>query len=63
MVLFAIQLVRFVLFTILPAEVNDGPATAFQPAFEIVVGTHQMFNVIIRSIYFYIYVVRASHQQ
>ena len=74
MALFAIQLVRFVLSTMLPAEteiqLDVGPATAFQLAFEIVVGMHEMFNVNIKSIYFYffcfaddIYVARASHQQ
>ena len=49
MVLFTIQLVRFVLSTMLPAEteiqLDVGPATAFQLAFEIVVGMHEMFNV------------------
>ena len=55
MALFAIQLVRFVLSTLLPGEAEAGPATAFRLTFEIVVGIHEMFNVIIKSIYFYFF--------
>jgi hypothetical protein len=65
MALFAIQLVRVVL-TILWAQAGDyGPWVGV----ELVIGIHQMFNVIIRSVHFYffcftddIYLARASRQ-
>ena len=63
MALFAIQLVRVVLYS-LPVE---SPAIN---GVNIVIGINQMFNVIIRSVHFYffcftdnIYLIRASHQQ
>jgi hypothetical protein len=63
MALFAIQLIR-VVFSVLPvfsAEVSN-------TALNFVIGTHEMFNVIIRSVHFYyfhftdtIFLARASH--
>jgi hypothetical protein len=66
MAMFAIQLVRVVI-VILPVQLT-------QPAFSglnLVIGINQMFNVIIRSVHFYllmtyyfiILATRASHQQ
>ena len=61
MAMFAIQLIRLVLY-MLPT--NDG--------YYIVLGTNEMFNVIMRSVHFYsfffcfiddIYLARASHQR
>ena len=61
MMLFAIQLVR-VLFFILPA--------VKQQSLNLIIGINQMFNVIIKSVHFYFFVLliifylaRASHQQ
>ena len=64
MALFAIQLVRIVLLAV-PSSSDTLDYLYLQ-----VISIHQMFNVIIRSIYFYffyftdnIYLPRASHQQ
>ena len=61
MALFAIQLVRLVLYVVPSVD---------QKYLNFVISINQMFNVIIRSIYFYffrftdnIYLARASHQQ
>ena len=70
MALFAIQLVR-VVFTSLPEVQSNGPAPAgLDIASNLIIGMHQMCNVIIRSIHFYslcftdnIYLDRASHQR
>ena len=62
MALFAIQLVRVVLY-LLWVELGYG-------LYNMVIGTHEMFNVIIASVHFYffcftnnIYLGRALHQQ
>jgi hypothetical protein len=69
MALFAIQLVRVVL-TILLAQTESSGFTGPWVGTELVIPIHQMFNVIIRSVYFYflcftddIYLARASRQQ
>ena len=70
MALFAIQLVRVVLFFITMSE-NSEQETFIDAAYDIVVAINQMLNVIIiRSIHFYffyfsdnIYLARASHQR
>jgi hypothetical protein len=69
MALFAIQLVRVVL-TILWAQTESPGLTRPMVGAELVISIHQMFNVIIRSVYFYffcftddIYLARASRQQ
>ena len=61
MMLFAIQLIRLVLYVVTSVE---------QKYLNIVTAVNQMFNVIIRSVHFYffcfidnIYLARASHQQ
>ena len=70
MVLFAIQLVRTV-FTSLAAlpDPDAEMSTSVNIALNIVIGVHEMLNVIIRSVHFYffcftdnIYLARASHQ-
>ena len=61
MALFAIQLIRLVLYAV----------TSVNPKYlYFLIGANQMFNVIIRSVHFYffcvtdnIYLARASHQQ
>ena len=70
MALFAIQLVRVVLSILTGQGVQMLPDD-FLNSLYLVIGIHQMFNVIIRSIHFYfffgftdnIYLARASHQQ
>ena len=69
MALFAIQLVRIVVMTLLN-PITSMSATRDLIAFDVVVSIHQMFNVIIRSVHFFffcftddIYLARASHQQ
>ena len=63
MALFAVQLVR-VVFSSLPLMMSTAVA------FNFIIGTNQMFNVIIRFVHFYffcftdnIYLARASHQR
>ena len=61
MTLFAIQLIRLVLYAV----------TSVNPKYlDFLIGANQMFNVILRSVHFYffcfteyIYLARASHQQ
>ena len=70
MALFAIQLVRVVISSLM--ELQGGPTPlehALATGLEVVVSIHQMLNVIIRSVHFYIfyftddiYLARASHQ-
>ena len=69
MALFAIQLVRIVVMTLLN-PITSMSATRDLIAFDVVVSIHQIFNVIIRSVHFFffcftddIYLARASHQQ
>jgi hypothetical protein len=66
MVLFAIQLVRVVLTTLVAQTVSHGVLVGM----EFVIGIHDMLNVTIRSVHFYffcstdvIYLARASRQQ
>ena len=66
MTLFSIQLVRVVLF-ILGSQVQSNN---FQISSYLVMGIHQMFNVIIKSVHFYLFcftdkicLARALHQQ
>ena len=69
MVLFAIQLVHVAISILV---LHEGPPTpsSFMIAIDLVAPTHQIFNVIIRSVHFYffcftdnIYLPRALHQQ
>ena len=67
MALFAIQLVRVVISSLTLQELET--STSFI-ALHLVVGIHEMFNVIIRSVHFCffcftdnIYLARASHRQ
>jgi hypothetical protein len=69
MALFAIQLVRIVLTSLVAQTVYTG-FTGPVVGMELVIPIHQMFNVIIRSVHFYffcftddIYLARASRQQ
>ena len=66
--LFAIQLVRVVLSSLIAGP--EAESTSIPIALNFVIATHQMLNVVIRSIHFYIfcftdniYLFRASHQQ
>ena len=66
--LFAIQLVRVLLFIML-IHWQDVLSANLQISSYFVIGIHQMFNVIIKSVHFYffcltdnIYLTRASHQ-
>ena len=68
MALFAIQLLRLLLSIqyVVPVQTHS----SIQIALQLVMGIHEMFNVIIRSVHFYffcstdnIYLARASHQQ
>ena len=65
MALFVIQLIRVVVGNV-PGYVNSKPSLII--AFDLVVGIHQMFNVIVHFYFFFfftdnIYLARASHQQ
>jgi hypothetical protein len=69
MALFAIQLVRVVLTSLVAQTVYTG-TTGPWFGMKLVIGIHQMLNVIIRSVHFYffrftddIYLARASRQQ
>ena len=69
MVLFLIQLVRFVLFVL--EEVLSTQSSAYATtlyAMDVIIGVHEMLNVIIRSVHSYlcftdICLARALHQQ
>jgi hypothetical protein len=67
--LFAIQLARVVI-TILDLVTESDPGTSITIALDFVIVIHEMLNVIIRSVHFYlfcftdnIYLARALHQQ
>jgi hypothetical protein len=69
MALFAVQLVRVVL-TSLVAQIENTEFTGPAVGMELVIGIHQMLNVTIRSVHLYhfcltddIYLARASRQQ
>jgi hypothetical protein len=70
MALLAVQLVRFVLYMLLTQPESVQPESVMV-AFVIFIGINEMFNVIIRSVRFYLfsftdkiyYLDRASHQQ
>ena len=55
MALFAIQLVRVVLYILIPNI--PGVSNNFQISSYLVMGIHQMFNVIIKSVHFYFFFV------
>ena len=68
MVLFTVQLVRVVLSNL--TATSEMEASSFHIALNLVIGIHEMLNVIIISIHFYffcftdnIYLARVSHQQ
>jgi hypothetical protein len=70
MALFAVQLVRVVLISLVTAQTEDGNLTRALVGMELIMVIHQMLNVIITSVHFYffcftdvIYVGRASRQQ
>ena len=69
MALFAIQLVRVVLASVPDATTSNSVPIGFDIASNFTIGAQEMFNVIIRSIHFFlcftdkIYLDRASHQQ
>ena len=69
MALFAIQLVRVVITSLVASQVVE-TATSVTIALNFIISIHEMLNVIIRSAHFYfscftdsIYLARVSHQQ
>ena len=69
MTLFAIQLGRVVLTTLMEVPIKTPGYIVAEYFLNFVIGIHEMLNVIIRSVHFYflcftdIYLARASHQQ